>query len=348
MKFYKLYFFILVVFFKTETLFSENNLFNVNNIEVEKKKISSNKVLANKAIKKGFNRLIEKILLSKDRDKLKNLDFLSIKQLVTYYQISNISNQKENKELTNFSIAFDKDKIHNLFYARGISYSEVSDKEFYVLPIRIKENDIHIFNDNYYYKNWNKIYKDDLIEFILISEKIEIIENVNNYRNNLINLELKNLFEEYKNENIAFIIIEENKSNNIKVFIKSKIQGENISKSFNFKKDILNSDNLNEKMIIEIKKELINLIKSKNLIDVRTPFFLNTKLDINKTSNLVELNKRVKKIDAIENIYVQEFNKDHMNLRIKYLGKLDKIINQLKKEKIDLKLTNDQWTIKVL
>ena len=52
--------------------------------------------------------------------------------------------------------------------------------------------------------------------------------------------------------------------------------------------------------IIEIKKELINLIKSKNLIDVRTPFFLNTKLDINKTSNLVELNKRIKKIDAID------------------------------------------------
>ena len=348
MKFFKLYFIILVVFFKTETLFSENNLFNVNNIEVEKKNITSNKILANKAIKKGFDRLIKKILLSKDRDKLKNLDFLSIKQLVTYYQITNSSNQKENKELTNFSIAFDKDKIHNLFYARGISYSEVSDKEFYVLPIMIKENDIYIFNDNYYYKNWNKIYKDDLIEFILISEKIEIIENVNNYRNNLINLEFKNLFEEYKNENLAFIIIEENKSNNIKVFIKSKIQGENISKSFNFKKDILNSDNLNEKMIIEIKKELINLIKSKNLIDVRTPFFLNTKLDINKTSNLVELNKRIKKIDAIENIYVQEFNKDYMNLKIKYLGKLDKIINQLKREKIDLKLINDQWTIRVL
>ena len=37
-----------------------------------------------------------------------------------------------------------------------------------------------------------------------------------------------------------------------------------------------------------------------------------------------------------------------MYLRIKYLGKLDKIINQLKKEKIDLKLINDQWVIKSL
>ena len=59
---------------------------------------------------------------------------------------------------------------------------------------------------------------------------------------------------------------------------------------------------------------------------------MNVKLILNKKSNLVELNKRIKNIDLIENIYVQEFNKDYMNLKIKYLGKLDKIINQLKKK----------------
>ena len=37
-----------------------------------------------------------------------------------------------------------------------------------------------------------------------------------------------------------------------------------------------------------------------------------------------------------------------MNLRIKYLGKLEKIINQLKKESIVLDLINDQWIIKAL
>jgi hypothetical protein len=75
---------------------------------------------------------------------------------------------------------------------------------------------------------------------------------------------------------------------------------------------------------------------------------LNAKLNINKSSNLVDLNSRIKNIDLIENIFVQEFNKDYMNLRIKYLGKLDKIINQLKKEKIGLELINDQWVIKSL
>jgi len=37
-----------------------------------------------------------------------------------------------------------------------------------------------------------------------------------------------------------------------------------------------------------------------------------------------------------------------MDLKIKYLGKLDKIIDQLKKAKIDLQLANDQWIIKTL
>ena len=37
-----------------------------------------------------------------------------------------------------------------------------------------------------------------------------------------------------------------------------------------------------------------------------------------------------------------------MHLRIKYLGKLEKIINQLKKQNIDLKFINDQWVIKTL
>ena len=37
-----------------------------------------------------------------------------------------------------------------------------------------------------------------------------------------------------------------------------------------------------------------------------------------------------------------------MNIKIKYLGKLDKIISQLKNNKINLQLINEQWVIKKL
>ena len=86
----------------------------------------------------------------------------------------------------------------------------------------------------------------------------------------------------------------------------------------------------------------------RNMIDIRTPSFLNVKLDLNKKSNFAKLQQRIKNIESIENIYVQEFNRNYMSLRIKYLGKLEKIINQLRKENINLQLISDKWVIKTL
>ena len=345
---YKQIIIILVVFFKTETLFSENNLFNVNNIKLEKKDKITNDILADQAIKQGFEQLITKILLKEDSDRFTNLSFSSIKQLVSFYQISNASNdEKKGRELVNFSVTFDKEKIHNLFYERGILYSKISDKELYVLPIFIKKEEIFVFNNNFFYKEWNNIYQSDLIEFILPLENIEIIRNINNLKNNLINLDILTLFEEYRGKNLAFVLIEDNKNYIEKVYVKTMIQGKTISKNLIFKKKYETSNNYKD-IIKETKKELIDLVKANNLIDIRTPSFLNVKLNTGKKNNLVEIKSRIKKIDAIENIYVQDFNKDYMNLRIKYLGKLEKIIRSLKVNKIDLQLINNRWIIKTL
>ena len=73
---------------------------------------------------------------------------------------------------------------------------------------------------------------------------------------------------------------------------------------------------------------------------MNNPFFKNT-----GPHNISYL---LKNIDLIENVYVQEFNKDYMNLRIKYLGKLDKIIRQLKNKNINLELKNESWIIRSL
>ena len=348
MKLYKQIIFILIVFLKTETLLSENNLFNVNNIQLEKKGRTSNDELTNQAIKKGFSQLIEKILLKQDAESLNDLNFSSIRQLVTYYQINDLPDKENDKELVNFSVTFDKEKIHNLFFKRGISYSDISDKELFILPLFIKDNEVLIFNNNYFYEKWNESFESELIEFILPLENIEIIKAINDNKNNLIDLEVKNLLKEYTKKNLALILIDDNKKSNQRVYIKALIHGKKISKSINFKKLNLNSSELYKRIITETKKELINLVKSENLIDIGAPSFLNVKLNLNKKSNFVFLNSKIKKIDLIENVYVQEFNKDFMKLRIKYLGKLEKIIKQLEKENIDLKLINEQWIIRTL
>ena len=337
---------ILVVFFKTGNLLSDNNLFNVNNILLEEKENTSSKQLANQAIKKAFKKLTERVLLKEDKPKVLNLNFSEIKELVAYYNIS--KNSEDEKDKKSFSVTFDKDKIHDLFYKRGISYSDVNDKEFYILPIELNENEIFVFSNNYFYKNWIKNSEEELIEFILPLENIEIIQNVNRSKIDLLDLDLNILFKGYLNKNIALVLIDKNYKGDKKVYIKTRIQDKIISKNINFKKNDIKEKEFNEKIILAAKDEITNLVKSQNLIDIRTPSFINVKFNLDKKNNLVLLNSKIRNIDLIENIYVQEFNKDYVNLKIKYLGKLEKIIIELRNEEISLQLINDQWFIKTL
>ena len=342
---YKIIIFILVIFLKTGNVLSLENIFNVNNIEITKKSNNSNDDLANKAIKKGFRELLEKILLKEDIKNLSGLKFSKIKELVSYYQI--VDTQNNVKDKANFNIFFDKDKLHILFSNKNISYSDISDKELYLLPVIQKKNQIYIYNNNYYYNNWNKIYQSELIEFILPIENIEVIQNITANKENLYGIDLKNLFKEYENKNLALVLIQDTNSDEDKIFLRTKVLNKKIDKTIDVKKNLKNSDKFNEEIIQLISEELINIIKSQNLIDIRTPSFLNAKLKINNKNNLVELKNRLRNIDTVDGIFVQEFNNKYVLLKLRYLGKLNKIISQLKSQNIVLQLIGDQWNLRI-
>ena len=72
MKYLKLISLILLVFFKTGTIFSNENIFNVNNIEIKKKDSINNEAAANKAIKEGFKTLVKRVLLDEDKKTIKS------------------------------------------------------------------------------------------------------------------------------------------------------------------------------------------------------------------------------------------------------------------------------------
>ena len=339
--------FILVIFFKTGNVLSENNLFSVNNIEILADSSVDNKTLANKAIIKGYKELIKRILLKEDVSKVNNLKLQQIKELVSYYRIGNEKNTIK-KTTKIFNITFDKDKIHELFYQLGISYSDIVKNEFYLLPIYKKNDQLYIYSQNFFYQKWNEISKNELVEYILPLENIETIQKVNLHQNDLLNLDIRDLFQEYGNKNLILVFIEENKSSEIKIFIKMNLLGKMLSKNIIVNKTNLSQKNYYKKIIFEINNEIINLAKTQNMIDVRTPSFINTKLKLDNKNNLVELNKRIKKIDLIENIFVQEFNNEYVFIKIKYLGKVNKIIDLLKNQKIILKLANDQWSLIII
>ena len=341
--------FILVIFFKTGNVLSESILFNVNNVEISSNLSSNNQFFVNKAINKGFNEMINKVLLEKDMNKLKNLNSNKIKDLVSYYQIIETTEDRiNNKLIKRYNIFFDKEKVHKLFFNYEISYSDVNQYEIYFLPIHKKNNQIFVYNQNYFYEKWNEVDDNEFIEFISPLEKIEVLTNINNYQENLFDLDLENIFIEYSKKNFALIIIEENISGKYKIFLKTNIMGKSINKSFIIKNMEKSNSNFYDDIIIKAKKEIVNLVKSQNLIDIRTPSFINIKFFMDKKNNLVELDNRIKKIDLIENLYFQEINRKYVILKIKYLGKINKIIDQLKVQNILLEFKNDQWSLEII
>ena len=336
--------YILIILFKTGNVLSNNNIFNVNNIAISKETYKNQENLVNQAFKKGFDELIKRLLLEDDYKDLSLISLNEIKKLVSYYQIVD---DKQKNNITNVNIFFNKKKIHNFFYKKNILYSDIINTKVILFPLFIQNSQINIYSNNFFYKNWKDNDPNNLIEYTLPIDSIENIEIINSNKDNIYNINVKEFFKEYDVDNMVFLIIEMNKQS-AKVFLNTNISGKKINKSVTFKNENLDKENFYRKIILELKKTIPNLIKSQNLIDVRTPSFLNIKLILNKKNDLVEFKKKMNKINLVNNIYIKEMNKDYALVKIKYLGKITKIIKKLKKQNINLKNNNGQWQLNLI
>ena len=53
-------------------------------------------------------------------------------------------------------------------------------------------------------------------------------------------------------------------------------------------------------------------------------------------------------IDLIENYYVLELSKDYAKVKIKYLGKIDKMKEKLAENGINIEILNNSWKLKLI
>tara|TARA_B100001778_G_scaffold171534_1_gene140959 strand:+ start:530 stop:1573 length:1044 start_codon:yes stop_codon:yes gene_type:complete len=338
---------ILIILFKTETVLSDNNIFNVNNIEISKETSKNKEKLISDAFKKAFDELINRLLLEEDYKRISKTNLEQIRKLISYYQIINEDENKENNNVK-INVFFDKDKMHDFFHGKNILYSDIINTEVILFPLLKKEDQYFIYTQNYFYENWNEEKSDNLIQYTIITENIENIQRINLNKDNIYKIEVSDFFKEHEKDNIVFANIEV-KKDTAEVFLNTRIEGKKINKNLSIK----NKENLNKKefyreIIFEINNIIRDLIKSQNLIDVRTPSFLNVEIKLNKKSNLVEFSNRLNKIDLIDNFYVQKLNKDYVLVKIKYLGKINKIINKLKDQNINLKMIAGQWQLTII
>ena len=338
---------IIIILFKTGNVLSDNNIFSVNNIEINKENSKDNEKLVNEAFQKAFKALINRILLEEDQKKVSATNSQEVKKLISYYQI--IENNQNTKKIDSIlvNVFFDKDRIHDFFYKNNILYSDSVDTEVLLFPMLINDNQYFVYTKNYFYENWKKEDSNDLIQYTLPVENIENIEIIEKNKNNIYKLNIDNFFKEYKIDNLVFAAIDI-KDDRAKIFLNTKTAGKKLNKNLLVVNTNLSQKKFKDLIIYEIKKEIRNLVKSQNLIDVRTPSFLNVEIKLNNKSNLIKFNNRIKKIDLVESFYVQKLNKNYVSVKIKYLGKINKIISKFKDQNIDLQLIDGSWQINII
>ena len=341
-------FFIIVFLFKTGNVFSKSTIFNVDNIVINSNKIDNPDQLFDQAVKKGFEKLVKKILLTKDADTVLTTSILDIKKLISSYQIIQGKKEKDKNKFI-FNISFNRSKMNNFFSLKNISYADISDTNIVLFPILIKGNNFFLFSENYFFNNWNGDSTDknlDFINYIMPIENLDDIEFINKNINNLESIDVKKFLSNYDVDDSILLIVKSYESKT-DILLKGVAFEKVIVKNFNIIKSYDDQKKEYNFIIENIKGEIKDIWKSQNLIDIKAASFLNITLDISNQKDLLDLQKALNEIDLIENHYVSELNKNYAKIKIKYLGKVDKIKLKFHSEGIKVKIVNNEWKLRL-
>ena len=183
---------IFVVFFICFIhTYTFGKIFKIQDIEIEEpfnSNFNKEKVI-NKAFGEAFNILLNSLITSDDKNKIKNTQLKDIKYLIDSFTITNEQFLNKNYQ-ANFEVNFDKPKILNFFEKENIFPSMYKKKEFLTLLILIDndEDKVLLFDRNPFYSKWNDntknfsqinyiLHEEDILDLKLITENKDIIEN---------------------------------------------------------------------------------------------------------------------------------------------------------------------------
>ena len=195
-------------------------------------------------------------------------------------------------------------------------------------------------------KDANDNSEEELIKYNLALENIEDLEYINSTKKNVELLDARkiNAFKGYSNYALIIIYSTESK---LKAFIKTSFKNKDINRNIDLNFYPKNENKSYEEGIEIVKKEINQIWKEQNLIDVNTPSFLDFFLEIKKNDDYLKFKSILDDIDVIESYSVLEITNKHFKIRLKYRGKLIKIKNKLSDQKISIKIIDNIWKLKI-
>ena len=319
--------FLFISFIKS---FAEENVFTINNVKVKgviDLNFSRDKYL-NKAFLNSFETLMNKILLSRDLEKINDVKLKQVKNLVKSLQILEESYSKEEYK-ANIKIHYNEVKVKEFLGNKNISFSQSENITAVFFPVFIINDEIKNFNENFFYENWNVIeIENELINYILPLEDLDDISKIIEMKNKIEELEVDTLVNKYDVKNYVFALIDHN-NYKLKVHLKTNFNNNKISKNISYEIKNINDETVLNGILKDLKLKITDLWKEENLINVLMPLSINLKFQHINLKNLDILKSLFDEISIIDNYTLEEFDINNSFFKIYYFGNPKKLRSKL-------------------
>jgi len=347
----KEYFFIffisaIVLFITITKSFCEENAFTINRVEIEGKvdlNFSRDKYL-NKAFINSFEILMNKILLTRDLQKVKNIEIKQIKSLIKSFQIMEESYRKDLYK-AKIKIFYDEKKIKKFLGKKNISFSQPENITAIFYPILFVEGEINNFSENFFYTNWTKAEIDnELINYILPLEDLDDISRIIKMKNKIENLNIEALVNKYDVKNYVFALMDF-QNQKLKIYLKTNFNNNKISKNIFYDIKNINEQSSLNSILLDLKFKVKELWKEENLINLLMPLTIEITFDHANIKELDKLRNTFDKINIINSYTLDKFNINTSLYKIYYFGEPKKLKSELSKQGYELRNDQGNWKI---
>jgi len=335
------------LFLSTSDPASKENIFIVEDVKIEGVydiNFSREKII-NKAFKLSFKKLLSNILLLEDQDKIKNLNFKEIKNLVYSFKILD-EEIKNDKYFAKFQIRYSDSKIKKLLRVKNIPFFEPKNTTVIFFPVLFMNEEIKLYNENFFYKNWLKEnIVDETIKFILPIENLDDILSITETKNEIENLDFKSLAKEYNTNNYAVAIMNYEPSK-LKIFLKTNLDSKKYSENIFYTISNFSDNSKLDFIMTDLKLKILDMWKRANLINIPLPLSIIIKFNYNNVKKLNDLEKTLNKINVISKYSLERFDMNNAFFLIDYYGDPKKLNDEF--DRFNYKLIDNQgnWELK--
>ena len=347
-----LYIFFLILalslsFFSTSK--ANAKAFFIDDIEIQEKLENdfNKEKLINEGFKKAFNKLMNKLVQSKNLIKIKNVKLNEIKSMVETFTIKQEKFINKTYNL-NLGVSFNKKKVFNYLDSKKIFPSQIVEENFLFIPILLDQssNDILVYANNPFYDSWNLQSKNDyLITYVLPTEDLEDFNLIRKNYLDIENYDFEKIIEKYSLDNSIVSIFFRNE-NEIKVLSKIQIKENKVIKSYSFTNINLENDSELNKLINDLKIIYEDFWKGNNLINTSIKLPILIQVDSKNFDLSLKFEETLNNIDLISGFSISKYNKDYIFYKLIFNGTPKNFINIMKEQNFDFDTQNKTWILK--